>query len=292
ADDPIKAKDYVREKLGLPAFKPNGKGNGHARVRKSATEIGNALANAMESIKPEPPKDRRIAETYDYTNEEGAPLYQNVRFEPKDFRQRQPDGKGGWIWNLNGCRRVPYGLPEIIAYPDVPLVLTEGEKDSDKGAALGMLCTNVGRDNMAEDCLRHFAGRDVWIVRDMDEAGATRAHKRASALHGVAASVRIVELPGLDGTKGKKDLTDWLGLGPNNTADKLTEVALAAPEWAPGEKPSEEPKGGKLVLSSAEFIAGFPPPDSLVVGWLQRRFVYSLTAATGDGKTAVALLIT
>jgi AAA domain len=48
----------------------------------------------------------------------------------------------------------------------------------------------------------------------------------------------------------------------------------------------------RLTLSSAEFVAGFVPPDYLIVGWLQRRFVYSLTAATGDGKTAVALLIT
>jgi hypothetical protein len=47
----------------------------------------------------------------------------------------------------------------------------------------------------------------------------------------------------------------------------------------------------RLTLSSAEFVAGFKPPDYLIVGWLQRRFVYSLTAATGDGKTAVALLL-
>ena len=48
----------------------------------------------------------------------------------------------------------------------------------------------------------------------------------------------------------------------------------------------------RLTWSSAEFVAGFVPPDYLVVGWLQRRFVYSLTAATGDGKTAIALLLT
>jgi AAA domain len=48
----------------------------------------------------------------------------------------------------------------------------------------------------------------------------------------------------------------------------------------------------RLTLSSAEFVAGFVPPDYLIVGWLQRRFVYSLTAATGDGRTAIALLIT
>jgi hypothetical protein len=47
----------------------------------------------------------------------------------------------------------------------------------------------------------------------------------------------------------------------------------------------------KLALSSAEFVAGFTPPDYLVEGLLQRRFLYSLTASTGTGKTALALLL-
>jgi hypothetical protein len=47
----------------------------------------------------------------------------------------------------------------------------------------------------------------------------------------------------------------------------------------------------KLAVSSAEFVAGFTPPDYLVEGLLQRRFLYSLTAATGTGKTAIALLL-
>jgi AAA domain len=45
------------------------------------------------------------------------------------------------------------------------------------------------------------------------------------------------------------------------------------------------------LLSKAQFLAGYVPPDWLVDGILQRRFIYSLTAKTGDGKTAVALLI-
>jgi hypothetical protein len=46
-----------------------------------------------------------------------------------------------------------------------------------------------------------------------------------------------------------------------------------------------------LVLSSKDFIAGFTPPDYLVEGILQRRFIYSFTAPTGAGKTAIALLM-
>jgi hypothetical protein len=48
----------------------------------------------------------------------------------------------------------------------------------------------------------------------------------------------------------------------------------------------------RIVQMSAEFVAGFVPPDYLIEGLLQRRFLYSLTAATGGGKTAQALLLT
>src|SRR5262245_4138239 len=48
----------------------------------------------------------------------------------------------------------------------------------------------------------------------------------------------------------------------------------------------------QLLCSSADFIADFTPPDYLLDGILQRRFIYSLTARTGGGKSAVALLLT
>ena len=46
-----------------------------------------------------------------------------------------------------------------------------------------------------------------------------------------------------------------------------------------------------MLQTSAEFVAGYVPPDYLIDGLLQRRYVYSLTAPTGFGKTAIALLI-
>jgi hypothetical protein len=45
------------------------------------------------------------------------------------------------------------------------------------------------------------------------------------------------------------------------------------------------------VQSTAEFISNFTPPDYLVYGLIQRRFIYSMTGPTGEGKTSVALLI-
>jgi len=43
--------------------------------------------------------------------------------------------------------------------------------------------------------------------------------------------------------------------------------------------------------SSAEFVTNFVPPDYLIDGLIQRRFIYSMTGPTGEGKTSVALLL-
>jgi hypothetical protein len=44
-----------------------------------------------------------------------------------------------------------------------------------------------------------------------------------------------------------------------------------------------------LIKSSKQFVADFTPPDYLVDGMLQEGFLYSLTGATGAGKTAITL---
>jgi len=81
---------------------------------------------------------RRIVTTYEYCDEQGELLFQVVRFDPKDFRQRRPDGNGGWIWSVKGVRRVPYRLPELVAAtPGSDVYITEGEKDADRTAGLG-----------------------------------------------------------------------------------------------------------------------------------------------------------
>jgi hypothetical protein len=44
-----------------------------------------------------------------------------------------------------------------------------------------------------------------------------------------------------------------------------------------------------LIRSSREFVAGFVAPDYLIDGLMQEGFLYSLTGATGAGKTAITL---
>ena len=65
---------------------------------------------------------RRIVCEYDYTDETGKLQFQVLRYSPKGFQQRRPNGQGGWVWNVKGVRLVPYRLPavlksEISGYP-------------------------------------------------------------------------------------------------------------------------------------------------------------------------------
>ena len=95
-------------------------------------------------------------------------------------------------------------------------------------------------------------------------------------------TVSILELPGLP---PKGDIIDWLENG--GTKDQFIDLAAKAPlyeDW--GMKQS-----GVVLQSSKKFTDGFVAPNYLVDGLVQRRYLYSATALTGHGKTAVALAL-
>ncbi len=198
-----------------------------------------ALQNAAPSngtAKPRSRAARHIVRTYDYRDEQGAVLFQVVRFEPKDFRQRQPDGHGDWVWNLDGVRRVLYRLPELLAAdPEAPVFMVEGEKDADRLAALGLVVvTNPGgAGKWLTEYGASLRGRHVVILPDNDEAGQQHAQQVAQALHDVAASVRILTLPDLP---PKGDVSDFLEHG--GTAEQLAALVEAAPYWTPSSSSS------------------------------------------------------
>lgn len=169
---------------------------------------------------------RKMVAVYDYTDEAGALLFQTMRYEPKDFKQRQPDGEGNWIWNLKGVRLVPYNLPEVLKAERV--IIAEGEKDVDTLRGLGLVasCNPMGAGKWKPEYNEHFRGKRVVIIPDNDEAGRGHAQQIAGALQGIAESVRIVDLPGL---QAKGDVSNWIGAG--GTREGLIELIKAAPEW-------------------------------------------------------------
>jgi hypothetical protein len=81
--------------------------------------------------------------------------------------------------------------------------------------------------------------------------------------------------------------TDANAILQRSGPDRLRDVMDRGQRFAAPAK-QDAPSTG-LIVSSAEFLNGFVPPDYLFDGLIQRRFCYSLTALTGHGKTAIAL---
>src|SRR5262245_37261519 len=133
-----------------------------------------------------PPKERgngstrREVAAYPYVDETGKLLYEVVRFAPKDFRQRRPDGQGGWLWKLNGTRRMLYRLPEVRegVTSDRWVFVVEGEKDADRLAALGVVatCNPGGAGKWRPEYAKTLHGAKVAMLPDNDEPG--RHHAR------------------------------------------------------------------------------------------------------------------
>jgi putative DNA primase/helicase len=195
----------------------------------------------------------RIVALYAYRDETGKLLFQVVRFEPKDFRQRQPDGQTiqradngnvitsqdspngiametKWKWSVKGVRAIPYRLPELLADPTQTVFVVEGERDADNLAHIGLLatCNAGGAGKWIAEHSELLRSRHVVILPDNDEAGRNHAQQVAKSLHGIAERVRIVELPNLP---SKGDASDWIEAG--GTKAELTQIAESTPVWTP-----------------------------------------------------------
>lgn len=195
----------------------------------------------------------KLIETSDYHDESGASLFQVCRYEPKAFRQRRPDGNGGYIWKLDDVRRVLFHLPELIqADSDKPVLLVEGERDVLSAERIGMVATTnpggAGKwDTLCEKYSIHvpLENRMVWVIPDNDDAGRAHAGQIAGQLHGWARSVKIIELPDLP---EKGDLTDFVEKHGHDEAKRLIlELGEAAQEYEPADTESaservEEPR--------------------------------------------------
>ena len=197
--------------------------------------------------KAESPHRRTVAE-YDYTDEDGNLLFQKVRYEPKDFRCRVPDGSGGWNWKMAGVRRVLYHLPAVVK--SGILYICEGEKDCDclgqPGYGYIATCNFDGAGKWDDAYTPYFKGKLVYILPDNDTPGKKHAAAVYQAIKAVAADCRIVELPGL---KESQDVSDYFQNG--GTIEAFNQLCLDAPEGVPEsfegikEKPdSKQPAAG------------------------------------------------
>ena len=178
-------------------------------------------------------KKRKLVQKYRYRDRSGRVLFEVLRYRPKAFRQRRPIGDGRWAWDLDGVKKPPYRLPELLAAdPKRSVYIVEGEKDADALANRGFVATtNPGGAGKWRDKYSEFlVGRKVVILPDNDEAGHAHAERVARSLSTVAKRIKIVNLPDLP---PQGDVSDWLASG--GTPKTLKALVSEAPRYIPAE---------------------------------------------------------
>lgn len=167
-----------------------------------------------------------------YTDENHVVLYECVRFPGKQNRMRRPDGRGGYIWNLDGVRNVPYNLPAILAAKPSDLIwICEGEKDCRAMQAADEIATchrNGANAKWPTEFAPYFTGRDVLVVADRDKPGWKHAVDVYTKLRNVTKSIWIVY------AATGKDAADHLNAGLS-----VTDFAW----WDPPSEPHTHPDG-------------------------------------------------
>ena len=197
---------------------------------------------------------KQVVATYDYRDLDGKLLYQSVRFYPKEFRQRRPNGSGGWIDNVETFKgkHVPYRLPDLKGHNTILVV--EGEKDADRLWELGLpATTNIGgAEKWTPSDAKWLTKAGVTkaiIIPDNDEPGKKHALKVAKLLTLVGVTCTIQELPHLD---PHGDVSDWLMNGGSKQELQAyieTPVEPTAPVVVPItiQVPSPEPEANEGV---------------------------------------------
>lgn len=231
-----------------------------------------------------PSAARRVVATYPYTDATGKLLFEVLRYDPKSFCQRRPDGKGGWTYNLAGVQRVLYRLPQVLAAVrnGDTVFLAEGEKDADALAAVGLVATTNpgGAAKWQPSYTNALTDADVVIVPDNDAPGERHAAQVAAALHGKARRIRILRLPGLP---PKGDVSDFLAAG--GTREELLRLAAEAEDWTPPDAAAPAP------LAVVRRLADVQPEAVMWLwpGWLPRGKLALLDGDPGLGKSLITL---
>ena len=245
-------------------FHCNDCGKGGTVIDWEALEKKIEPAEAMRQLSggrngANPPATRpQIIATYDYTDEAGKLLFQCVRLEPKAFKQRRPDDNGGWKWDMQGVRRVPYRLPEFLKAQTI--CIAEGEKDVDTLCTLGFTATTnpLGAKKWRDEYSEVLRGKDVIIFGDDDKDGREHVAVVIKSLQNKAKSITQIKFPA-------HDITDYIKSFSSAdqakiTIEKLIERARAR------EKSEAKPESElqKAAVAEQPRVAKVEPPQTPV----------------------------
>jgi len=255
-NDPLECRDHVRQKLGLPEWKPNGKP---------------ALVRTITYDFCDPDTGER---RYQKERKEYADGTKDIRFKPK----------------RNGPALL-YGAERLKrAREETPIFIVEGEKKVDAITKLGSfaVCTDAGaKSEWLPQHVELLRGRRIILWPDSDEAGEKYISNAAAAIRAAYpdADIRVIRPFGLpNGAKGK-DVCDWTG-----DAFALRGLIESATPYEGSAKKTQASFEADGITGEALMGMEFPPVKYIVPG----LFVEGATILAGApklGKSWMALEI-
>jgi hypothetical protein len=142
---------------------------------------------------------------------------------------------------LNGTRRVPYRLPELIEAVGrgADVWLCEGEKDADNLRTLGLAATSF--KNWKSEFNALLKSSHVCLIQDHDKAGIKQANDACKLLSVTSASLKTLDFYTGESLPEKhgKDFSDWFenekrnGLSREEIAERLCILTDNADTWQP-----------------------------------------------------------
>ncbi len=200
----------------------------------------------------------RVVARYDYQKADGSLAYQIERLDPKDFRIRRPDGKGGWIYGKGDVSIIPYHLPEILKAGEI--IIVEGEKDVDNLRALGFAATTnpFGAGKWPESFGQFFTGRRIVVIPDADLPGRAHSQQVITNIKGKASSIKLLELPDLP---AKGDVSDFIAqIGDKDAAaERLAILIDGAPEYTDQQPEQPQPETPAIqIINAADWLQLVP----------------------------------
>lgn len=228
-----------------------------------------------------------VVATYDYRDGSGKLLAQKLRRADKSFTWRQPDSRHGWAYNRKGVPNRLYAPGSLAG----AVFICEGEKDVDTLHGLGYNAASgadgAGPGKWRKEYTEQLRGCSVCVFTDNDEVGRAYAAETCNALHGVASSVRLLDIATVwPDIPEHGDVTDLVvKFGGERACELIGQLIVAAPEWTHCEVPQAEDP----LLALFKPLADFPEEEAkwLVPGWIPEGQISVIAADGGIGKTTL-----
>lgn len=212
---------------------------------------------------------------------------QKLRRADKSFTWRQPDKCHGWVWNRKGIPHELYVAGELTG----AVFVCEGEKDADTLHTLGYDAASgedgAGPGKWRKEYTEQLKGLHVCVFQDNDQVGKDYAAETCNALHGVAASVRLLDLSTVwPEIPEHGDVTDMVeALGAETAVKQIAALIANTSEWAPTAAPVEDGKPLLMPMTDVEARQA----SYLISPYLPRGMLAIMGGVSGAGKTYLIL---